>query len=107
MKLSALPAKKRVMEADIERAYVKFIKGTGCNALKLVLLNQRGFPDRTVLFNGKVIFVEFKIKGGKLRPSQKAWELTLTKLGFKYFLCDEIGQAEKITIEEFNLELDT
>ena len=85
-----------ILEASIEDAFVKYAKSKGCKALKLILLNKRGFPDRTVLTpNGGILFIEFKKKGEKLRSTQIPVKKILTDLGFEYYVCDEKGQAEK------------
>ena len=87
---------EEVTEAQIENAFAAYAKQKGCKALKLVFLVGRGFPDRTVLCpGGKIFFIEFKRKGGKLSPQQIQVRDVLTGLGFSYFVCNEKGQAEK------------
>ena len=49
-----------------------------------------------------MLFIEFKKKGGKLTPTQKPWKRTIEELGFQYFICDEIGQAEKLLQDSVN-----
>ena len=79
------------------KAFCKHASGLGCKALKLILLNLRGFPDRTVLCpDGRVFFIEFKRAGGRQSPAQKAAERMLRGFGFEYYVCDKIGQAERI-----------
>ena len=86
-----------IKEIDIESAFVKYAKNNGCQALKLIFLNKKGFPDRTVICpNGKIFFIEFKKKNKKQSPSQILVMNMLLKFGFKYHVCDEKGQAEKI-----------
>ncbi len=92
---------KEITEADIELTFCKFADSKGCRALKLIFLNKKGFPDRTVICpGGNVFFIEFKRKGAKQSPVQKKVEKLLRHYGFEYYVCDEIGQAEKI-LEEF------
>lgn len=89
--------KKEVPEANIERSFVKYAKSCGVRAEKLVLLSGRGWPDRTVFCKeGIVFFIEFKRKGKKITPAQRIIKRILEKLGFDYYVCDEIGQAERI-----------
>ena len=84
-----------IAEDDIESKFCKYAKRRRCKALKLVLLRGVGFPDRTVLCpEGKIVFIEFKRKGKTLNASQIKIRKMLTTLGFEYFTCDEIGQAE-------------
>ena len=89
--------KSQVTEADIEDTFCKFAKRNKCNALKLVFLRKKGFPDRTVLCpNGRVLFIEFKRNGKPLSPAQVLVKVMLTGFGFEYHVCDRIGQAENI-----------
>ena len=44
-----------------------------------------GFPDRTLLGKGKVVFVEFKTLTGKQSKLQIVWQKKLEFLGFKYY----------------------
>ena len=84
-------------ESDIEEAFNKHASLRGCMSLKLVILKQGGFPDRTVLCpNGKIFFIEFKRAGKKQSRLQVVIQKKLEQLGFSYFVCDRIGQAEKI-----------
>ena len=92
----AVAKSKDISEADVENPFVKYAKYRGCTAYKLRLIGLKGFPDRTVLcYGGRVFFVEFKKKGKKLSPTQLPIKHLLEKLGFKYYICDAIGQAEK------------
>lgn len=94
---------KEVAEVDIEGDFVKFAKGKGCKALKLILLNLRGFPDRTVLCpGGRILFIEFKKKGKVQTPTQRGLQRVLEGFGFAYHVCDEKGQAEKLLIKFLN-----
>lgn len=84
-----------ISETDIELAFIKFAKNNGCQALKLIFLNKKGFPDRTVICpGGRVLFIEFKKKGKKQSPPQILVMNILVKFGFAYHVCDEKGQAE-------------
>lgn len=92
-----LEKRKEVTEVDIENTFVTYASNRNCKALKLVFLVGRGFPDRTILCpGGKVFFIEFKRKGGKMSPQQEQVRKLLTDLGFKYYICNKKAQAEKI-----------
>lgn len=52
-------------------------------AALLKLTGYTGIPDRMLLKNGKVIFIEFKDKKGKIGTAQLAWKKQLEKLGFR------------------------
>lgn len=68
-------------------------------ALKLVLFVGKGFPDRTILSDGKIFFIEFKKPGEGLDPLQVKWRNILVRLGFKYYVCTSVRQAQKHTYE--------
>tara|TARA_R110000744_G_scaffold55770_6_gene117885 strand:- start:444 stop:782 length:339 start_codon:yes stop_codon:yes gene_type:complete len=93
--------KAEITEVDIEKTFVKYAKKKGCHALKLIFLNKKGFPDRTILCpQGRILFIEFKRKGKKQSPVQIIVMELLKSLGFDYYVCDAKGQAEKI-LDEF------
>lgn len=88
---------KEIPEKKIEDTFVRYARSKGCKALKLILLGLKGWPDRSVLCpGGRILFIEFKKKGGKQTDTQKDWQNIIEGLGFKYYICDEIGQAESI-----------
>ena len=90
-----------ITEDDIETPYVKYAKTKGCNAIKIGFLHKKGFPDRTTLCPGsRIFFIEFKRKDKKQSPNQIKIQKLLESFGFEYYVCDVIGQAEKI-LEEF------
>ena len=89
--------KETIPEIDIEGKFCKYVKTKGCTALKLIYLNKKGFPDRTILCPGsRIFFIEFKRKDKEQSASQKITQKLLERFGFEYYVCDEIGQAETI-----------
>lgn len=82
-------------EVDTETEFCEYAKSKGCEALKLILLNKRGFPDRTVLCpGGKIFFIEFKrATKGRLRTNQSKVRKMLDRLGFDYYICDNLKEA--------------
>ena len=92
-------------EEDIEKAFVKYAKSKRCVAEKLIYKDKRGFPDRSVLCRGGFIFfIEFKRDGKKQDKNQEKAQATLERLGFEYYVCDKIGQAEAILDEILAME---
>ncbi len=84
-----------VKEIDIEKAFCKYADKLGCKALKLIFLNKKGFPDRTIICHGgRIFFIEFKRKGKKPSPAQIVVRKILESFGFEYYICDTEGQAE-------------
>lgn len=68
-------------------------------ALKLVLFVGRGFPDRTVLTQGRIFFIEFKRPGKGLEPKQREWRKILIQLGFKVYVCTSFEKAKARTLK--------
>lgn len=90
-----------IPEEDIESDFVKYAKSKGCKAYKLIILGRRSFPDRTILCpEARVFFIEFKKKDKPLTPAQDKVRKILISFGFKYYVCDEKGQAETL-LDEF------
>lgn len=90
------------IESEIEAAFVAYAEARGCQALKLRIDGQNGFPDRTVLMpDRRVLFFEFKRPGGKLRPMQRVWWMTLESLGHRVHAPESFSEAKEI----FNAEL--
>lgn len=101
-----LHRKSKIPESEIESKFVAYATKKGCNAMKLVMIHGRGFPDRTVLCpDGRVFFVEFKRKNKKLSKTQIVLYRKLLELGFSFYVCDEIGQAEKYLDEVLNVDV--
>lgn len=93
-----------VLEVSIEDQFVKYAKRFKCVALKLVFFGKRGFPDRSVLAPGGIIFfIEFKKSSDKrLSATQYPVRVMLEKFGFKYYVCNKKGQAESILDKHLN-----
>jgi len=88
--------KSETAEIDIEDTYVKYAKNKGCKAIKLIFLNRKGFPDRTTLCSGgRIFFIEFKKKNKRPSLAQAIVRRMLRSFGFEYYVCDQVGQAEK------------
>lgn len=81
-------------EQKIERRLKKEIELIGGKALKFVSPGVSGVPDRIVLLpGGKIIFVELKAPGKKLRPIQELRKKELERLGFKVKVIDSIDKV--------------
>lgn len=86
-----MPSKPE-LERALEDRCVARIEAAGGLALKLQIPGVRGFPDRTCLFpGGMVFFMEFKRpKGGVISKQQHKWRILLFGLGFNtYFIADD------------------
>lgn len=87
---------KEELESDLEDEVVKWAEDRGGVALKLKL-EERGFPDRTILMpNGVVCFVELKRKKkSKTYHTQKLWCNRLRALGFHAEFCSTIDDVRR------------
>lgn len=87
-------------EKLIEDAFVAFAEQKGCQAIKLRIDGQNGFPDRTVLCpNGFVFFIEFKSPNGSWRAGQIEWRKKIEVLGFIVLEVRFAGEAERFLEE--------
>lgn len=65
-------------------------------SIKLVAISRSGFPDRTIIGKGGLIFfVELKRFGEKAKPHQLYWHRKLKKLGFRVYVIDNKEDAIK------------
>lgn len=69
----------------------------GADPIKFEVFGRRGMPDRIVLIpGGKVIFVEVKALGKKLRPLQEKRKRELEKLGFEVHVIDSKKSVDEL-----------
>ncbi len=84
-------------EKEIETYLRMRISSFGGRAYKFVSPGNDGVPDRLVcLPGGKVIFVELKTAGGKLRPLQAAQIRRLQALGFPVLIINSKNQVDEL-----------
>ena len=77
------------LERDVERHLVKRVKEVGGMAPKWVSPGYSGVPDRIVFLpGGRIIFVEVKAPGKKLRPLQVHVKGQLEALGVDFRVVD-------------------
>ncbi len=82
-------------EKQIEARLKREVKKVGGLALKFASPGNAGVPDRIVLLPyGKVVFVELKAPGKKLRPLQIKRKEQLEDLGFKVYIIDSYGKID-------------
>ena len=68
-------------ESEIESKSVKAVKEYGWWGIKLLPMKCAGLPDRFFIGHGKVVFIEYKRPGEKLRPIQIAIHKKFLKHG--------------------------
>lgn len=87
-------------ESRIEKRLKNEIEKIGGKALKFVSPGMSGVPDRIVLLpQGRIVFVELKAPGKKLRPIQEYRAKELKSLGFRVECIDSIEKAMKFVEE--------
>lgn len=85
---------KPVLEKDIEKRFVRELKKLGCKSRKLNGTGYRDWPDRLILVPGGVtLFIEFKIPGEDLRPSQASLHEEAADLGHTWYTFDSWENA--------------
>lgn len=85
------------LEGSIERRLTDWCRANKILCLKLKLVVGRGWPDRTVLRNGRVLFLELKrSSGGRTSPQQRFWVNVLTKHGFSIHVVNSFDEAVKL-----------
>ena len=88
-------------ESSIERKLVQVVRQHGGLALKLTSPNIAGVPDRLVLLpGGRVVFVELKAPGQKLRPLQQKRKAQLDALGFQVAVIDSREEIDRFIKKE-------
>lgn len=95
-----------MLEKQVEEYFCREVKKHGGLALKLTSPGHAGVPDRVVLHDGKILFVELKRPGGKLRPLQRYVFSRMRKFGAKVYVItcraevDAFVQQELIKVKE-------
>lgn len=85
-----------MQESKVENRLKKEIELIGGKALKFVSPGMSGVPDRIVLLpGGRIVFVELKAPGKKLRALQKYRAKELKGLGFDVRVIDSIEEVIK------------
>lgn len=86
-----------MLESFLEKKLSESIKKIGCETFKFTSPGMAGVPDRIVLIpGGKMIFVELKAPGKKLRPLQLKRKKDLEVLGFTVEVVDSIQRIEEV-----------
>lgn len=85
----------KVLERDVEKAFVAGLKKRGLRSIKLNAIGQRGWHDRLVMLpGGRPIFMELKRPGAGLTGSQpEIHELVKSLGGYRQHMCDDAKAA--------------
>lgn len=89
-----------LLENKIEKKLVNEIEKIGGKALKFISPGLSGAPDRIVILpGGKIIFIELKAPGKKLRPLQEYRAKEFRKLGLDVRCIDSTEEIKALIIE--------
>lgn len=69
-----------MLESAVEAVFAKRVRDLGGLSYKFAPLH-KGNPDRVVLLEGQVYFVEIKADGGRLDPAQVLWHQRAAERG--------------------------
>lgn len=89
-------------ESRVERRLKAQVEKIGGKALKFISPGVNGVQDRIVLLpGGRIIFVESKAPGKKLRKLQEYRAKELRKLGFRVECIDTVEKVD-LFVKEYN-----
>ena len=77
------------MASRFQSKIIKEYQEKGYLVLKLIRLNESGYPDLLCLKDGKAIFIESKEANDTLKPLQKHRIQQLKDLGFEAFVLQD------------------
>lgn len=86
-------------ETQIEAALVKSVHAAGGLCWKWPATARAGVPDRIVILGGRVVFVELKRPGGKVRPIQAEVHRRMKAAGADVRVVDSIESARSFVHE--------
>jgi len=69
-----------MLESAVEAVFARRVRDLGGLSFKFAPVH-KGNPDRVVLINSQVVFVELKADGGKLDPAQVLWHRRAAERG--------------------------
>jgi len=90
-----------MLESAIESAVCKYAKSKGWLVYKFVSPNNRGVPDRIMLRNGVIIFVEFKATGKQPTTLQQYIIKRIRGEKFKVYVIDSVEIGKK-TLDSYD-----
>ncbi|MGV3278744.1 VRR-NUC domain-containing protein [Rickettsiales bacterium LUAb2] len=93
-----------MLEKQIESKVCEYAKKKGWWVAKFCSPSNRGVPDRILLKNGKVLFMEFKSSVGKLSPLQQHKINEMCNLGAEVYVVNDIEYGKSIINHEQQAE---
>jgi hypothetical protein len=97
-------------EADFEDEVVNWAESRGGYALKLQIIGERGWGDRTIFLPERRLIIPELKKPGKNdggSVNQRKWVRRLSELGFPTAFCESIDDVERLLWESYpSIKLD-
>ena len=90
-----------MLESAIESAVCKYAKSKGWLVYKFVSPNNRGVPDRIMLRNGVILFVEFKATGKQPTTLQQYIIKRILGENFNVYVIDSVEIGKK-TLDSYD-----
>lgn len=88
-----------VSEKAIESRLKQRVTERGGLCFKFSSPGTIGVPDRIVILNGNIVFVELKRPGAKPRPSQIDVHRSMARRGVVVFVIDSYAQIDELVTE--------
>lgn len=83
-------------ESTIENYLVERAKALGGECRKLRWIGRNGAPDRIVMLNGQVIFIELKAPGEKAKPHQVREHERMRRMGQRVEVVDSFERVDEV-----------
>ena len=83
-------------ESTIENYLVERVKAMGGECRKLRWIGRNGAPDRIVMLNGQVIFIELKAPGEKAKPHQVREHERMRRMGQRVEVVDSCERVDEV-----------
>lgn len=83
-------------ESTIENYLVERVKTMGGECRKLRWIGRHGAPDRIVMLNGQVIFIELKAPGEKAKPHQVREHERMRRMGQRVEIVDSCERVDEV-----------
>lgn len=80
---------------DVEQPFVDYAKSRGWICEKVVSQSRRGWPDRLLVRNGRVVFAEFKRSGEEPSVQQLKRHMELRAHGAQVVWFDNLADAKE------------
>ena len=84
-----------MLERDIEAHLVKRVQSLGGEVRKAAWIGRRGAPDRCVMLDGAVVWVELKAPGKKAQPHQTREHQRMRAMGQTVLVLDSIEAIDE------------